>query len=455
MSYVESLFRARLSGPFSDEAVSGILDVAAGWQESPYWAALIAVLRNWVLQPANRPREALALLQPWRHNEVITGYARFHVLAAVFHAQLRLGFIDDALVTADELHALTQSQTDRPWLMTYSELVFRHQPKISAGRDLDQLAGCVQAQLAEATAGGDASAQAVSAMVLGLLQLRRGHASQACILLGQAADRFETADPGFDAIFTLSQLAMASALCGDRERAERALRRAERSGHNQPRMLRRYHCELQHASILVAASNGSFSNKIERLFALADAGLEHPTEEADILYSALRCGARPARVASALARRARSTQNERIELMHAYAEALAGESANGLLEIARTFGARGLDLYAAEAAAGAARAHYAAGDMAAAGAAVALSRRHISDCGRVISPALLIPMMVPALTRRELEIARMAARGLSNRAIADALFVSVRTAESCVLRACRKLGVDGRKALAQILSLDD
>jgi DNA-binding CsgD family transcriptional regulator len=56
------------------------------------------------------------------------------------------------------------------------------------------------------------------------------------------------------------------------------------------------------------------------------------------------------------------------------------------------------------------------------------------------------------LTRREREIARMAAQGLSDREIAESLVVSVRTVESHLAAAYRKLGIRSRRELAALLA---
>ncbi len=56
------------------------------------------------------------------------------------------------------------------------------------------------------------------------------------------------------------------------------------------------------------------------------------------------------------------------------------------------------------------------------------------------------------LTRREREIARMAAQGLTDREIAEALVVSVRTVESHLAAAYRKLGIRSRRELAALLA---
>jgi DNA-binding CsgD family transcriptional regulator len=59
---------------------------------------------------------------------------------------------------------------------------------------------------------------------------------------------------------------------------------------------------------------------------------------------------------------------------------------------------------------------------------------------------------VVGLTRRELETARLAARGMTDRAIADTLVLSVRTVESHLASAYRKLGISSRRQLRDILA---
>jgi DNA-binding CsgD family transcriptional regulator len=56
-----------------------------------------------------------------------------------------------------------------------------------------------------------------------------------------------------------------------------------------------------------------------------------------------------------------------------------------------------------------------------------------------------------ALTPSELRVCRMAATGASNREIAQALFVTLRTVETHLTRSYMKLGIAGREALAAAL----
>jgi DNA-binding NarL/FixJ family response regulator len=59
------------------------------------------------------------------------------------------------------------------------------------------------------------------------------------------------------------------------------------------------------------------------------------------------------------------------------------------------------------------------------------------------------------LSATELRIAQLAAEGLSNQAIAERVFVSVKTVESNLKRAYRKLGISSRAQLARALDRGD
>jgi DNA-binding NarL/FixJ family response regulator len=59
------------------------------------------------------------------------------------------------------------------------------------------------------------------------------------------------------------------------------------------------------------------------------------------------------------------------------------------------------------------------------------------------------------LSATELQIARLAAEGLTNRAIAEQVFVSVKTVESNLKRAYSKLEISSRAQLARALDRSD
>ncbi|MGH2741067.1 MAG: helix-turn-helix domain-containing protein, partial [Thermoleophilaceae bacterium] len=56
-----------------------------------------------------------------------------------------------------------------------------------------------------------------------------------------------------------------------------------------------------------------------------------------------------------------------------------------------------------------------------------------------------------SLTASERRVAGMAAQGLTNREVAQALFVSLRTVETHLTHAFQKLGIDSRTELAEVL----
>jgi DNA-binding CsgD family transcriptional regulator len=76
-----------------------------------------------------------------------------------------------------------------------------------------------------------------------------------------------------------------------------------------------------------------------------------------------------------------------------------------------------------------------------------LSRR----CGDVRTPGLLVAGEAGRLTRREREVAELAASGVGSSDIADRLFLSVRTVENHLQHVYTKLGVTGREQLEPAL----
>ena len=79
------------------------------------------------------------------------------------------------------------------------------------------------------------------------------------------------------------------------------------------------------------------------------------------------------------------------------------------------------------------------------------ARRLADQCEGARTPALEALDASLPLTVREHEIAGLAARGLSNREIADRLVVSVRTVDNHLHNAYTKLGITQRADLAAIV----
>jgi DNA-binding CsgD family transcriptional regulator len=133
-----------------------------------------------------------------------------------------------------------------------------------------------------------------------------------------------------------------------------------------------------------------------------------------------------------------------------HAAALIGRDPAGLLAAADEFAGIGALAQQADAVAQAARLEQRSGD---AGRARQLATRAAdiaADTGGIQTPALRAAQPGVALTKRQRDVARLAARGYSSLEIAERLGVGVRTVESHLDAAYRRLGVSNRKELAQL-----
>ncbi len=119
-----------------------------------------------------------------------------------------------------------------------------------------------------------------------------------------------------------------------------------------------------------------------------------------------------------------------------------------------TFEELGAVLYAAEAFATSARLHRAAGRTGSALTSAARAGRLVDQCEGARTPALADFDASLPLTRREHEIVTLAARGLTNKQIAERLVVSARTVDNHLHNAFGKLGVTHRDQLAAIVLRD-
>jgi DNA-binding NarL/FixJ family response regulator len=132
----------------------------------------------------------------------------------------------------------------------------------------------------------------------------------------------------------------------------------------------------------------------------------------------------------------------------AHGQALADRDGAALDAVSVQLEAAGMLAVAADAAAQAAHVHQSTGHRAGEHAAKARAGMLSQRCGNPATPALEAVLNPLPLTGREREIAVMVAQGMTNKAIADRLHVSVRTVEGHVYKACMKLGLPDRSALS-------
>jgi DNA-binding CsgD family transcriptional regulator len=179
--------------------------------------------------------------------------------------------------------------------------------------------------------------------------------------------------------------------------------------------------------------------------------LEQPAARLYALHEALRLGGR-GDIALAIADTAATVDGVLAPAYLAHARALRAQDGPALEACVDNFEAIGLWLYAAEAAAEAATVYRQSGLTGRSQAALVRSARLAGQCEGARTPALSTSVEPVGLTKREHQIAALAAKGMSNAEIAKHLTVSVRTVEGHLNNAYAKLGVTSRSALLDVLA---
>jgi len=134
-----------------------------------------------------------------------------------------------------------------------------------------------------------------------------------------------------------------------------------------------------------------------------------------------------------------------------FAEALSDGDGTELHAVSEDFERMGDLVAAVDAAAHAALAHRRDDRKGSALTCSARADELAGRCGGASTPALRQASMQLPLSDREREIAMLIGQGLSSRAIADRLTLSVRTVEGHIYRAMAKTGATTREELAAML----
>jgi DNA-binding NarL/FixJ family response regulator len=314
-----------------------------------------------------------------------------------------------------------------------------------SGEDWPGLRAYLHQTLREAAGVGDRETSGLAAFTLGALEFHGGRYRDAERWLGEAEVQLEHHDT-FDTITSIRALETGIAcLTRDPAAAREALSSMRRRmTDREPRSVR---------SIYLACGEG-WAARAQSAAAGAEVFLEQagaaadPSNRAHLLHEALRAGARPAVVATALLELSDRCDSRLIEARAAHAVAAAAHDGEALLSAGEELAAIGCDACAAEAIVASAQQFLEEGRLDSARRAAARARDlHPSGQGWELPMVDGLDSVAVELTRREAEIAALAARGLTNQEIAHQLVLSVRTVETYVYRAMQKRGVDNRHDL--------
>ena len=282
----------------------------------------------------------------------------------------------------------------------------------------------------------------------GRLALLQGAVRTAAANLSVASEGFGRADLGGFLRWSLSLEAEALALCGDIPGA----RRCHDAALAAPSPTKTYDGEARRSRAWVAACEGRLSAAIDDLLELA--ALQRVEDQLlpalFTLHDAFRLGAR-GEAATDIAELAGHVDGAWPGPIEAHVEARAADDPVALETAASRFADMGAHLHAAEIQAAAVSAFERARLVSRATRAKATLAELLARCESARSPVLVAAPSRTPLTRREQEVATLAARGLSTKAISTQLYISERTAEGHLYRAMTKLGVRLRSELGEIL----
>jgi len=179
------------------------------------------------------------------------------------------------------------------------------------------------------------------------------------------------------------------------------------------------------------------------------AGIQLGYAEAMCRYELVRLGDHA--VEDRLVELAERCEGQLVEAFADHAGALRRDDGPALAEVGERLAAMGYVLYASEAAVQASEALRRAGDQRGANRLLGRATELRAACETAVSAVPVVDTGAVALSKREREVALLAAQGMTSRAIAEQLFISSRTAENHLAKAYDKLGVRSRAELARVL----
>ncbi|MDV7243568.1 MULTISPECIES: helix-turn-helix transcriptional regulator [Rhodococcus] len=423
---VLAVLRERVTQPSLLPVVEGIGSVCAVFENRPQEAVdaacvVLASERPWAVEWAFFGG-GLALALMGRGDEVPALAARSAAVAEQIDGLLRFP------AGHGEILALTMTgQFDRAQRRAEQYLAFASSGRYLAWGLANILVGTVELVRGRFTAAAQRLEQAIAALDV-----------------GDTADAVSWSVPAYIA------LGQTYAVLGRIHEGQRVISEARaRSG----RHVAVFGPQLELSAAWLAAAQGETSQAI----ALARSAAETAAAagqfgvEAAALHLATRFGDHS--TAPRLAALAEQCDGELVRIAAAQASSSASADGPGLAAAADRFRTVGALPDAADAYAQAAIAFHRAGVKRSSVECAATAAALADECDRMLSPALAEAAHPLPLTIREREIASMVAAGLSNRHIADRLFLSVRTVEGHIYHACIKLGVEDRNGLAQLMNL--
>ena len=341
------------------------------------------------------------------------------------------GRVDEAVDAAKHgYHLGERSPAVAPMLFGFTEHYI--QALIFAG-NLSEAESLSQ-RMAHQTVDIPVASSAYAALFMGHVQLSTGRVRAARDWLEKAVQTFtQIGNVKLGDVLSRCDLVAALALSGEVDEAAVVL--------NSLKALRNPFAYLESrcamAEAWVSAAEGAVTTAVAQCLRAADVARshEHFAQEAMCLHAAIRFGDPTS--ANRLAELGKTVEGPRGPVTAAYARAFANDDPHGLSSASSDFERMGDLLGATDAAAHAASAYRQRSQRGSALTELARAHKLAESCGGLDTPALR-SVEADLLTGRQREVLTLAARGLSNRDIAQRLNVSVRTVEGHRYRATNR-----------------
>jgi DNA-binding NarL/FixJ family response regulator len=322
---------------------------------------------------------------------------------------------------------------------------------LETGEGWDELERWADELLAQGMRLGDTAATARGALTRGALCFWEGRFRDARRWLTEAELQLERRDSVGLLGAARSFLVGVACCTGDAEAAAVARDRFRSTiGADGPRPSQRTYTTRAEAWAGLAAGDSALAQEI--FLRGADDLARSPLQAARMVYEAFRAGTPAADLAGLLERYAQQSDSPLTEACARHVTALADGDGPGLITAVDELEAIGARRYASEAAAHASSTFAREGRQDSARRAAVRSRSLFAEEQDGFRPVIDgVDGPSTELTRRERQLAELAASGLSNAEIADRLVLSVRTVESHLFKAMQKLGVGDRRAIASLI----
>ncbi|WP_277455253.1 LuxR C-terminal-related transcriptional regulator [Janibacter sp. DB-40] len=453
--YVEVRFRAKYYGLGHGDEVEALLErvrsaarAPEDGESTPSRADRLAPYRASIAFGRGQPRAALDIVEPLLERSDLAPLHRLMVLEIAGESLGALGLHRQAAEVWDRLRQFPVGATARASGAAAEADLQAVFAGMLDGRMTDVLPvlTAVHATLSDSP---DVVNRGLACLGLGRALLHVGRLAQARAVLLDAAEDFRKVDLGESLSWALTLLSLTASLSQRVERARR--RRDEATTARRGPGPAWQAADVVSADVWLKVAEGDRTGAAAIALAGAEQYPQLELSRAGLLHLACRLGERSAEVTTSLRRIADRSECEYPTLLADHADAMRAGDRRALEEATERFAERGLIPLAVEAAMQAAHAHRDVGSADGArrmtGRAQILARQ--IDGG--IDQTLVPHEPVIGLSRREQEVAALAAAGMSNADIAQRLVVSVRTVESHLYQVFAKLGITSRADLERYL----